>query len=199
MHSRSPPTAVDAAALDLPQANDVASVQWAAPCCRFIFRGDPAAARAAGAVFGTMLPTEPHQSSRQLLSAALWLGPDEWLLLAPAGEAEHVAASIARGLAGMTHALVELSARNRGLVIGGSKAEAVLSAGCPLDLDGAAFPVGMCTRTLFAKAEIVLWRIGAEAFRIEVARSYLPYVIGLLSAAIRHERAVMMRPSTHSA
>ena len=45
------------------------------------------------------------------------------------------------------------------------------------------FPVGMCTRTLFGKAEIVLWRMRADAWRIEVWRSFAPYVLGCLEEA----------------
>ena len=55
----------------------------------------------------------------------------------------------------------------------------------PLDLDQAAFPVGMCTRTLFGKAEIVLWRKADDAFRVEVWRSFAPYVLGCLGEACR--------------
>ena len=45
--------------------------------------------------------------------------------------------------------------------------------------------MGMCTRTLLAKAEIVLWRTGEEEFRIEVARSFAPYVVAFLDEAMR--------------
>jgi sarcosine oxidase subunit gamma len=43
----------------------------------------------------------------------------------------------------------------------------------------------MCTRTVFAKAEVVLWRTGADAFHVEVWRSFAPYVLGLLEEAAR--------------
>jgi sarcosine oxidase subunit gamma len=45
-----------------------------------------------------------------------------------------------------------------------------------------AFPIGMCTRTLFGKAEIVLWRTGEAQFHIEVWRSFAGYVWGGLRA-----------------
>jgi len=38
----------------------------------------------------------------------------------------------------------------------------------------------MCTRTVFAKAEIVLWRTQPEQFHLEVWRSFAPYVWELL-------------------
>ena len=61
----------------------------------------------------------------------------------------------------------------------------LLSAGCPLDLHLRAFPVGMCTRTLLAKAPIVLWRTAAEEFHLEVWRSLAPYVQQLLREVAR--------------
>jgi sarcosine oxidase subunit gamma len=38
----------------------------------------------------------------------------------------------------------------------------------------------MCTRTVFAKADIVLWRTREDAFHVEVWRSFAGYVIGSL-------------------
>jgi sarcosine oxidase, subunit gamma len=55
-----------------------------------------------------------------------------------------------------------------------------LSGACPLDLSLAQFPIGMCTRTVFAKADVLLWRTGADAFHLEVWRSFTAYVTGLL-------------------
>jgi sarcosine oxidase subunit gamma len=52
-----------------------------------------------------------------------------------------------------------------------------------LDLGLSAFPIGMCTRTLFGKAEIVLWRTGEAQFHIEVWRSFAGYVWGVLGVA----------------
>lgn len=52
-------------------------------------------------------------------------------------------------------------------------------------MDVSAFPVGMCTRTLLGKAEIVLWRTAPEVFRIEVWRSFAAYLSAFLEEAAR--------------
>lgn len=161
-----------------------ASVRGAAPAARFIFRGRDTTVAAAGSALGTPLPLEPCRAAQSVGRIALWLGPDEWLLIAPRSEGELVASVLAKALAETPHALVDVSDRNAALIVSGPAVEDVLSAGCPLDLDQAVFPVGMCTRTLFAKAEIVLWRTAAAEFRIEVARSFLPYVEGVLAVAV---------------
>jgi sarcosine oxidase subunit gamma len=81
------------------------------------------------------------------------------------------------------HSLVEVSDRQIGLVVAGPEAEAVLSVGCPLDLDQTAFPVGMCTRTVLSKAEIVLWRTAPDTFHLEVWRSFGAYLRAFLTAS----------------
>ena len=43
----------------------------------------------------------------------------------------------------------------------------------------------MCTRTVFAKADIVLWRTRADAFHLEVWRSFAGYVGGVLAEIAR--------------
>jgi sarcosine oxidase subunit gamma len=47
----------------------------------------------------------------------------------------------------------------------------------------------MCTRTILAKAQIVLWRTAEDAFRVEMARSFGAYVQGLLKEAQREHGA----------
>jgi sarcosine oxidase, subunit gamma len=41
----------------------------------------------------------------------------------------------------------------------------------------------MCTRTMYDKAEIVLWRRAPDRFHLEVWRSFARYVEGLLRIA----------------
>jgi sarcosine oxidase subunit gamma len=72
----------------------------------------------------------------------------------------------------------------------------VLLFGCPLDLDTAAFPVDTAARTLFGKAEIVLWRTGDDTFHVEIWRSFAPYVVGLLTEFARIVAALEARPRT---
>jgi sarcosine oxidase subunit gamma len=43
----------------------------------------------------------------------------------------------------------------------------------------------MCTRTVLAKADITLWRTQADAFHLEVWRSFAGYAGGLLHEIAR--------------
>jgi sarcosine oxidase subunit gamma len=90
-------------------------------------------------------------------------------------------------LSGVFHSLVDVSHARVGLSLEGPRAARRLAAGCPLDLDLRAFPLGMATRTLLVKAEITLWRRAQESFRIETLRSFAPYVARILLEAARDQ------------
>lgn len=150
---------------------------------RFVFQGDRAAREAAGRGFGVGLPEAACRANESGGRAALWLGPEEHLLLAPDGSQAEVAAAIGAALAGLPHSLVDVSERQVVIRVEGPAARDRLATGCPLDLDPDAFPVGTCTRTLFGKAEVVLWRRGAEEYHLEVGRSFAEYVRGCLREA----------------
>jgi sarcosine oxidase, subunit gamma len=165
------------------------------PAVRYVLRGGAEVRSAASAALGLELPSLPCRSAVAGARAALWLGPDEWLLIedspargsgAPdAGDGAAPAKALEAALATLPHSLVEVSHRQIALAVGGPHAATVLAAGCPLDLSPGAFPVGMCTRTMLAKAEIVLWRTAAERFRIEVWRSFALYLSAFLAEAAR--------------
>jgi sarcosine oxidase subunit gamma len=161
-----------------------ASVGLCRPAARFIFRGPAEAARLCGRAFGCDLPFEACRAKLAGERAALWLGPDEWLLLSnDADETAALLAAIEAGLVGMPHSLVDVSHRQVGVEVSGLGAATLINAGCPLDLDLRAFPIGMSTRTVLAKADITLWRLAEDRFRIEVARSFSPYLLGFLGSA----------------
>ncbi|GLK82144.1 sarcosine oxidase subunit gamma [Ancylobacter defluvii] len=168
-------------------AADIAAARLSviAPATQLSFRGREAAIGPAGAGFGVDLPRQACRFARSGARLAAWLGPDEWLLIAEDADPAALQADLQAALAGLPHALVDVSARALGIAVEGPRAAYVLNQGCPLDLDEAAFPVGMATRTVFAKAEIVLMRETPERFRVEVWRSFAPYAWGLLEEARR--------------
>ncbi len=168
-----------------PGAGALVAVGLVPPATRFSFRGGAGAADACGRALGLPLPRDACRSAEAGDRAALWLGPDEWLLLAPEAETAPLFAAIESGLGGVPHALVDVSHRQVGFAVAGRQAAALLNAGCPLDLDPAAFPVGMCTRTVLAKCDVALWRRGPDAFRLEVNRSFADYLAGFLRTAER--------------
>jgi sarcosine oxidase, subunit gamma len=157
----------------------------APPAARFILRGGEGARIACGIAFGAEPPSRLGPAGDGARRAALWLGPDEWLLIAEGADSATLGEMLETVLDGTAHSLVDISHRQIGLIVSGPAAARALNAGCPLDLDPPAFPVGMATRTLFDKAEIVLWRRAQTTFHVEVWRSFAPHVAALLAEAAR--------------
>ena len=102
------------------------------------------------------------------------LGPDEWLLRAPAG------AAIPQG-EGLPVSITDISERAVCLTLAGPRAAEVLMSGCPLDLDR--FATGRATRTIFETVEIILLRKDEALFEVEVWRSFAPWLKAALEAA----------------
>jgi sarcosine oxidase, subunit gamma len=152
-----------------------------APAARYILRGAPDAMAASATAFGVAPSSTACRAVVRGERAALWLGPDEQLMIAPAEEADLLGPALVRALAALPHSLVDVSHRQTALSVSGGHAEAILAGYCPLDLDVRAFPVAMCTRTVYSKADIVLWRTEPRVFRVEVWRSFTNYVVGLMS------------------
>ena len=111
------------------------------------------------------------------------LGPDEFLLIAPAGE-DSLMSDVSAALESTFHSLVDISHRHVAFEMSGPNAADILNNGCPLDLADAAFPAGTATRTLLGKCEIVLMRIDDRpVYRVECWRSFAGYVRDFLATA----------------
>jgi sarcosine oxidase subunit gamma len=134
---------------------------------------------------GVTLPQKPKTSAAKGTRIALWLGPDEWLVLDEEGRELLADCAKARQL----HSAVGISHRNVAISVSGPAAEACVGAGCPQDLSLSVFPVGACSRTVLGKAEIVLYRTSQDAFRVECWRSFSDYVFTFLSEAARDAAA----------
>jgi sarcosine oxidase subunit gamma len=155
------------------------------PATRYALRGAADVRVAAQEPLGIRVPASACRAVTDGERAALWLGPDEWLLIAPERCAAAIAPALRDALERLPHSLVDVSHRQLALAVTGPGATTLLAAGCPLDLDAGAFPVGMCTRTMLAKAEVVLWRTDPQVFRVEVWRSFVAYVSQFLGEAAR--------------
>ena len=149
-------------------AGDGITVSLAEPMARYSLRA--CEAQTLETVLGLKLPKRIGETGAGIAC----LGPDEWLLRAPAGT------TLSMG-AGLPVAITEVSERSVCLIVEGERAAEVLAAGCPLDLDRLA--AGRATRTVFETVEIVLLRTGDERFEVEVWRSFAPWLRTALETA----------------
>ncbi|MCX2722964.1 sarcosine oxidase subunit gamma [Roseibium salinum] len=165
------------------------SILKAAPLTRLSFRARGAALEKAGEGLGVPLPDTPLSSQTADKRAALWMGPDEWTLLAPEDDVHAVVEAIEGKLGGEPHALVDISDRSEAVIVSGEKAVWLLNTGVFVDFAPEAFPVGNVTRTVFHKSPVMIWRTGPDSFVVEAWVSFMDYVTGLLVHSARELEA----------
>jgi sarcosine oxidase, subunit gamma len=164
---------------------DKAWMRLKPPASRLILQCDLPARAAAARVWGVSFSEQNCRAHSQGERATLWLGPDEHLMWQASRDAALPIEELEQALSPYPHSLVDVSHRQAALEISGSQAATILAGACPLDLDLGQFPVHMSTRTVLAKAEIVLWRTAPDVFHLEVWRSFLSYAQDLLTEIAR--------------
>jgi len=135
---------------------------------------------------GFSLPLTPNTASQAGDRRALWLGPDEWLIVGPDDQATSLEQALRGGLGGAVGSVVDVSANRTVLEIRGSKCHDLLAHGVPIDLDPGAFGPGCCAQTLLAKAQVIIERRDeAPAFQLYIRSSFASYVADWLLDAAR--------------
>lgn len=137
-------------------------------------RADEPAARALG------LPREPNTTATSSRAAGgdqtiVWLGPDEWLVVGPDGEAAAVAGELEACPEGWV-STVDLSANRTAIEVAGPRVRDLLAAGCSLDFHPRAFGPGRCAQTMLARAQVILEARDDDAFRLIVRGSFAVYL-----------------------
>ncbi|MEO5983368.1 MAG: sarcosine oxidase subunit gamma family protein [Pedococcus sp.] len=112
------------------------------------------AAAAVAAVLGVAVPQDACTAVTAGDVSILWLGPDEWLVVAPA-ERTDLLESLDAAVAGQG-AVVDVSAQRTTISLSGPKARDLLSHGCSTDLHPRVALRGTCVQTLLALAGVVL-------------------------------------------
>ncbi|PWK86323.1 heterotetrameric sarcosine oxidase gamma subunit [Lentzea atacamensis] len=148
---------------------------------------DPSAIEAMGSALGVAFPPVPctFTSGAGPFGAVevLWLGPDEFLVVAPPDlqipleDALRAARGSARG------SVVDTSAQRTTVVLEGSHVRDVLAHGCSVDLHPSSAPVGTCVQTLLARTGIILQVTGEDRFTVLVRSSFAGYLAAWLSDA----------------
>lgn len=130
------------------------------------------------------LPTTPNTVWEEGRRAALWLGPDEWLVLGPPGTGPEIVGELEAALDGSHRSVVDVSANRVALELSGPRTKEVLSKGCAIDLHPRAWRSGVCAQTMLARAQVILHeRSGSTG--VLVRPSFADYLVDWLIDASR--------------
>lgn len=141
-------------------------------------RVDPAAAARLGLAIPTVANTWRRIGGRE----ALWLGPDEWLVVAEAGSAPAIVEELERALHGLHHSVVDVSADRAVVELAGDERRELLSRGCGLDLHPRSWRDGGCAQTLLARIPVLLQE-RERATRVFVRASFSGHLVDWLQSA----------------
>src|ERR1700694_5284700 len=104
--------------------------------------------RRLAAALGFTLPVVPNSVASREERRALWLGPDEWLIVGPDGQQEAIERALRNGLDSASGSIVDVSANCTLLEIRGARARELLAHGVSIDLDARSFSPDQCAQTL---------------------------------------------------
>ena len=129
------------------------------------------------------LPLEPNTVAGAGDRRTLWLGPDEWLVVAAPEERPRLEEELSRALSGEMSAVVDVSAQRTVIELSGPEARAVLMQGCSIDLHPRVFHEGRCAQTMLARAQVILLPVRPEAYWVFLRSSFAGYVEAWLREA----------------
>ncbi|HMB73450.1 MAG TPA: sarcosine oxidase subunit gamma family protein, partial [Gammaproteobacteria bacterium] len=135
-------------------------------------------------VLGVEAPVDPNTVIDAGDKRIYWLGPDEWLIVIPAGQQQKIAGELRAALDGVFSSVVDNSSGLTTIHVTGENAAALLATDCPLDLHPREFKPGQCAQTRLAKAGMTISPLAdASGFEVIIRRSFADYLLRWLQDA----------------
>ncbi|MEP3280244.1 MAG: sarcosine oxidase subunit gamma family protein [Stappiaceae bacterium] len=116
-----------------------------------------------------------------------WMGPSEWFLTAPDGEAPRIVKELELATEGQHVSVVDVSDNRTCLTLSGAKSWNVLNKTCAFDLHPRTFEPGQCAQTLVGRTQVLLAMTADNQpeFQLYVRNSFAHYLAGFLLEAMR--------------
>jgi sarcosine oxidase subunit gamma len=122
-------------------------------------------------------------------TSVLWLGPEEFLLIAPPQTHQTLGGNLIQtlreALGNGAGQVVDLSANRTTFELTGPRARAVLEKGCSLDLHPREFKPGTALSTEIGNIPVILWKTGDHTYRIFPRASFADFLGRWLLDAMR--------------
>ena len=138
-------------------------------------RGGASLENAVRQTTGCNFPPAANRFSSAGERHAIWLGPDEFLLLCEAGKETQIETDLNRVI-GDGAAVTDVTDSLCALALEGTAVRQTLAKGCALDLHESAFTTGMSAQTMMALAAVTLLACANDRFIIICRTSFAPYL-----------------------
>ena len=127
---------------------------------------------------GFQIPLEPNTFVIHENILCSWLGPDEWLIVAPLDQSNRVETVVRENLTDHFATLTKLGSAQTIIRVSGLHAIEFLSRGIAIDLDPSGFKPGQCVQTIMAHANVTVLNHSLEEsiFDLIVRRSFADHL-----------------------
>jgi sarcosine oxidase, subunit gamma len=141
--------------------------------------------KAAKDVLGLDLPKAPRTTNSWGDMKALWLSPDQCLILCPGDKTQKLLGELNTALKGIHSLAVDVSDMRAIIRLEGEYARTTVMKGTSIDLTHGDYPPGTIRRMKFAEVGALLHIIEEDVIEIYVFRSYADYTWEFLLKAAR--------------
>ena len=158
----------------LPAAVAIAEEPFLAMADLWVDPAGPGGAAAREAL-GFDLPTTPSSSVTVGATSAIWLGPQEWLVVGRSASPE---ADLHAAVGAHGGAAVDVSGQRTTVRLKGSRVRNVLAKGCSIDLHPRVFRAGAAVQTMLGLAAVILIALDDNGtdYRVLVRASFARYL-----------------------
>lgn len=142
-------------------------------------------------IVGFSLPTTPNRAREKGDMSALWLSPDEWLLLTSEDDASRLTSTFKVMLSDKHFALTDVSDNRTMLELSGPDCWSVLGKLGSLDYHPRAWKRGDCAQSLLGSAQVIIQmkKDGkSPVFNLLVRNSFADYLASILTDAMQEFR-----------
>ena len=150
-------------------------------------RADKTAGKMIKSITGCTFPPAANKFTTAGERHAVWLGPDEFIIICEAGKDEELASAIHASF-GSRHATVtNITDALAAFHLKGAAVRQVLAKGCALDLHHNSFIPGDAAQTLISHAAVTIMSLATDEFIVICRTSFASYIHDwLLDAALEY-------------
>ena len=139
-------------------------------------RADKSAGKIIKSITGCTFPPAVNKFTTAGERHAVWLGPDEFMIICEAGKDEELASAIHTSFGSLNAAVTNITDALAAFYLKGAAVRQVLAKGCALDLHHSSFTSDDAAQTLLSHAAVTVMALADDEFIVICRTSFASYL-----------------------
>ena len=139
-------------------------------------RADKSAGKIIKSITGCTFPPAANKFTTAGERHAVWLGPDEFMIICEAGKDEELASAIHTSFGSLNAAVTNITDALAAFYLKGAAVRQVLAKGCALDLHHNSFTSDDAAQTLLSHAAVTIMALADDEFIVICRTSFASYL-----------------------